>query len=213
MYAIIDTETSGLFDFSKPADAEGQPRLAHLCMILADADLNETDIIDHLIRPEGWAMNPEASKINGLTDQILLERGIPVAEALTRYVCQIDAGAIVVAFNAQFDTKVMRGEMRRIGIDDRFERTPNICVMRALTDICKIPKASGRGYKFPKLAEALAHFDIKQDGAHSATGDARAALDLFRKLKELGPLPEPAVHFAKVSPQSNVDRAVIPATP
>jgi hypothetical protein len=33
MYVIIDTEGSGLFDFSKPADAEGQPRLAQLAMI------------------------------------------------------------------------------------------------------------------------------------------------------------------------------------
>ena len=31
-YAVIDTETSGLFDFSKPAEAEGQPRLASLAI-------------------------------------------------------------------------------------------------------------------------------------------------------------------------------------
>ena len=27
---VIDTETSGLFDFSKPASAEGQPRMASI---------------------------------------------------------------------------------------------------------------------------------------------------------------------------------------
>ena len=40
MYAVIDTEGSNLFDFSKPADAEGQPRLAELAIIYADSEFN-----------------------------------------------------------------------------------------------------------------------------------------------------------------------------
>ncbi|MEY4951800.1 MAG: hypothetical protein RL299_224, partial [Pseudomonadota bacterium] len=42
-YLVIDTETSGLFDFKKPADDPSQPRLASLAMIWADDDGNETD--------------------------------------------------------------------------------------------------------------------------------------------------------------------------
>lgn len=200
MYAVFDTETSGLFDFSKPADAEGQPRLAHLCMILVDNDLQETGTINCLIRPAGWEMSPEAEKINHLSTAMLTEKGIPITDSLALYTKVIDDGNIVVAFNAQFDTKVMRGELRRAGLDDRFERTPNICVMRALTNICQIQKANGRGFKFPKLGQALAYFNIAQSGAHSADGDARAALDLFRKLREIGACPEPAVHHATTEP-------------
>lgn len=37
MYLVIDTETTGLPDWRLPADAEGQPRLASWCFILADA--------------------------------------------------------------------------------------------------------------------------------------------------------------------------------
>jgi DNA polymerase-3 subunit epsilon len=207
MYAVIDTETSGLFRWDMPADADGQPRLAHLAMILVDRDLQEQDALDYLIRPDGWTMNPEATKIHGLTNEILMERGVPVAEALAAYAQVIDEARVIVAFNSQFDSKVMRGEMRRAGIDDRFERTPTICVMRALTDICQVPKASGKGFKFPKLSEAMGHFGIKQHGAHSADGDARAALELFRKLKEIGACPEPAIHFAKEqSAPQNGDR-------
>jgi len=203
MYAIIDTETSGLFDFSKPADAEGQPRLAHLAMILVDADLKEESVIDLLVRPDGWIMPPEAAAINHLPHELLLEKGLPIADALAAYTEVVDAGRIIVAHNAQFDLKVMRGELRRANIDDRFERTPNICVMRALTDICQIPKANGKGYKFPKLAEAMSHFGLAQHDAHSAGGDARDALELFRKLKELDKVPAPAIHFAKVEPSKS----------
>lgn len=200
MYAVIDTETSGLFDFSQPADAQGQPRLAQLCMILVDPQLKIQTVIDCLVRPEGWTMGADAERVNHLSTEYLLEKGLPIKVALEAYAAAIDEGRTVVAFNAQYDTKIMRGKMRRAGIDDRFERTPNICVMRALTDICKIPRAKGVGFKFPKLAQALARFAITQEGAHSATGDARAALDLFRKLHELGACPLPTVHFAKTMP-------------
>ncbi len=66
-YAVIDTETSGLFDFSKPADAEGQPRLASLAVIRLDAELNEEGADEYLIKPEGWTLPAEATTINGLT--------------------------------------------------------------------------------------------------------------------------------------------------
>ena len=199
-YAVIDTETSGLFDFSKPAEAEGQPRLASLAIILLDENFVETKRYDIFIKPDGWTMGAEAAAINGLTNEILNERGIPIASALSVYNVILDKGCSIVAFNAQFDTKVMRGELRRAGLPDRFETTPNICVMRASTDIVKAPKKSGSGYKFPKLSEACAHFGIKLSEQHTAMGDAEAAAEVFRKLKALGACPDPEVHYATNRP-------------
>ena len=62
-YAIIDTETSGLFDFSKPADAEGQPRLASFAVVKLDADLNEEASHEYLVKPESWSLSPEVMAI------------------------------------------------------------------------------------------------------------------------------------------------------
>ena len=201
-YVIIDTETSGLFDFAKPADAEGQPRMAALGIILLHEDLSVSSEQLYFIKPDGWKMSVEAGAVNRLTDEILAETGVPVAEALNAYAKLVDEGFVIVAFNAQFDTKVLRGEMRRAGIDDRFERTPNICLMRALTDVCRIPKKKGGGFKFPKLAEACAHFKIEQPEAHGALTDARSAMRLLLAMKEAGiPIPEPEVHYAKVKPE------------
>lgn len=208
-YAVIDTETSGLFDFSKPADAEGQPRLASLAIIVLDENMALVEERNVFIKPDGWEMNPEAEKVNGLSMAILNEKGIPVAEALASYVELIDAGAVVVAFNAQFDTKMLRGELRRANLPDRFEVTPNICVMRAATQVCKVPKKSGVGFKFPKLAEACAFFGIKQSAAHSSLDDARSAAAILTKLDELGQLPAPEVHYAKVQPVA-VEKPVQP---
>lgn len=198
-YAIIDTETSGLFDFSKPADAEGQPRLASITIILHDPESAPLPS-SFLIRPEGWVMNEDAAKVHGLTQAKLVAEGVPVRDVLLFYTTLINTGHVVVAFNAQFDTKIMRAELRRAGMPDLFEQTPNICLMRACTDICRIPKKSGAGFKFPKLSEACAHFGIVLRDAHTSLADAEAAAAIFHKLLALGALPAPEVHKAKVQP-------------
>lgn len=198
-YVVIDTETSGLFDFSKPADADGQPRLAELAMILLAENLSVESERDFLVKPVGWTIPPETTAINGLTQSYLEGKGVPIADVLNAYTAALDEGRAVVAFNAQFDTKVMRGELRRASISDRFEATPNICTMRASTDVCKIPSKRA-GWKFPKLAEACKHFKIEQPGSHTAMGDARSCVEIFRKLVELGVVPEARVHYATNRP-------------
>lgn len=219
-YAIFDTEGTGLFQFKDangvpvPADAPGQPRLAHLAMFMIDEQLESVDSIDLYAKPDGWSM-PQgpgtAGEVNGLTDAFLREYGVPVREILDRYVEVIDAGYTLVAFNAQFDLKQMRAELRRAGMDDRFDRTPNICVMRAAMKL-GVQKASGGG-GYPKLADCARHLGIEFE-AHTAGGDARAALALFRHLHSIGGLPEAKVHYAKVPPAHAVtgkrgDRVVL----
>lgn len=211
-FAIIDTETSGLFDFSKPADAPGQPRLATLAVILVHEGPPKDDgarpaLAHHsehafMVKPDGWEVSPEASKVNGLTTEHLLEHGKPVLDVLAHYSNLVALGYVVVAFNAQFDTKVMRGELRRASLPDLFESTPNICVMRAATNVVRVPRKTGSGYKFPKLSEACAFFKIAEPAAHSALGDARSAFEVFQHLHRANLLPEPEVHFAKEKPST-----------
>jgi DNA polymerase-3 subunit epsilon len=207
-YLVIDTETSGLFDFSKPADAEGQPRLANLGMILLGDKFKHWAEWNLFVRPDGWTMNAEATKINGLITEYLMEHGLPLRDVLETYASMIDMpNTVVVAFNAQYDTKVMRGELRRAGMPDRFETTPNICLMRGSIGVCKIPRAKGNGYKFPKLEEACAHFKIPLPEHHGemepGTGcmsHVIATAELLRCLAHIGCLPEPEVHYAKERP-------------
>jgi DNA polymerase III epsilon subunit-like protein len=202
-YIVMDVETSGLADFSKPADAEGQPRLAHLALIYLDSEFNVERDYDVLIKPDGWTLEAGAAAVNGLTCERLLADGIPVVDALLEYTKAVETGRVVVAFNAVFDTKVMRGELRRAGMDDMFMKTRNICVMRAMTDVCQIPYANDRaGFKFPKLAEALAHIGSMSftEDAHTAMADARGALEIMRWLAKNQMLSEPGIHLAKKRP-------------
>lgn len=207
-YAVIDTETSHLFDFSKPADAEGQPRLANFAVVFVVPEGHPEgappvpDTADMFVAPDGWEVHPDAARVNGLTPEILAERGRPVREVLDLYSRIVAEGWVIATWNAQFDTKVMRGELRRAGMPDLFESTPNVCLMRAATPVCCIPSKKGNGFKFPKLAEACAHFKIAQDDQHTALGDARAAASILQALSALGKLPEPEVHYAVNKPTS-----------
>lgn len=193
MYTIIDTETTGLFDFARPADADGQPRLASFAMLAADEQCNLICASHVLVRPDGWQMSPDAERINGLSQALLEKHGVPVQQILVRYTHQILEGSIVVAHNAQYDTKLMRGELRRAGMNDFFGVTATICTMQALTEVCNIPKANGRGCKWPKLSEAVRHcLNRDPSGAHGALHDALDCLDLLRWLRREGLMPRPS---------------------
>lgn len=201
-YLVVDTEGSGLFDYKLPADGPGQPRLAAITMLFCDADLKLTGEYHAYVKPEGWAMTEGATKVNGLTDEFLAANGVPVIQVLD---CWAHAILIeertVIAHNAVHDLKQVRAELRRSGRPDLFEWTKNICTMRALTNVCKIPPRGGRGgYKWPSLSEACVFFHFDQFGDHSAKNDAMACYMLARKLAELGLLTEGEVHFAKEKP-------------
>lgn len=201
MYAVVDTEGNGLFRYkdeagnSVPADAEGQPRLAQFAVILADKDMNETVRLNWFVRPDGWVMLPEATEINGLTTEWLMDNGVPVEVVLAAYSNLITDGRIIVAYNAQHDTKQMRAELRRAGLDDLFAKTRNICAMRGAMSF-KIKNEGGRG--FPKLEHVCRHFGISvEPKPHNAIYGARSCFEVVRCLRAANALPEAAVHFAK----------------
>jgi DNA polymerase III subunit epsilon len=203
-YAILDTETSGLPRYNLPADDPAQPHVAAVALILVDEQFKVEREYEVLIKPDGWEMEPGAMAVNGLTMERLNDSGIPIMEALPVYTDAIDEGRTIVAHNCRFDTKCMRGELRRAKIDDRFDRTKTICTMQGCVGVVKAPPsnsmmAGGRKtFKMPKLAEAYRHFFKREIvGAHSALVDARACLDIFRKLNEIGCCPEAAVYHAK----------------
>jgi DNA polymerase III subunit epsilon len=199
-YAVFDTEGTGLFDYKQPADAPGQPRMASMAIIYVDENMEIEREYHVFVRPDvnDYTMTEGAQKAHGLTVEFLNEHGVPVTEALTEFTSAIDNGRIMVAHNSQHDMKQLRAELRRAGMRDRFEDSPNICTMRGMTDICKIPPRGGRGgYKWPALSEALLFIGETELGDHSAINDAKGCLQLLRYMKANGLLPEARVHYAK----------------
>ncbi len=208
-YVVFDTETTGIFLYRlgdgspAPADGQGQPRLASFAAIITDADGNEMSREKHYIRPDGWSMpqgelpsgKPAAGKINGLTDEFLTENGVDVEYVLDLWEGYIARGLIPAAFNAQFDAKMMRAELRRAGRDDLFEQTKQTCIMRAMKPYKEQGMVLNRGYV--KLSVACDFFGIVNDNPHDAMADTEATVELLKILIRDGNVIPPKVHYAK----------------
>lgn len=224
-YLIIDTETNALPDYNRPAEAEGQPRLAEFCGIIVDERGDTIDewqrYIQPGIGPDGndlWSMEPGATAINKITDEVLREKGVPVAEVLNWYKARVMFDLLpVVAFGAQFDTKIMRGELRRAeAVDcvaehrafnedcDMFELTKNVCLMRQSRAFAKsigreLVKAGANNKGWPKLTDWLDFMGViyDKDSLHGAHADARATAAGFRLMLDQNFVPQPTVHYSK----------------
>ncbi|SHE77873.1 Exonuclease [Loktanella atrilutea] len=212
-FVVFDTETTGIPLYRDkatgqpvPADDPRQPRIASFAYIVAD---EAGDIISDgkaFVRPDGWRMadfdamafaagKTPASEINGLTDDFLQSVGVPIGDVLALWNGFLDQGLIAVAFNAQFDCKMMRAELRRAGMPDRFEDTPNICVMRGLDPYYHDGLMIRNG--FVKLSVACEYFGITNDNPHDAGADTEAARAILARLIVDDRLPEARVHLAK----------------
>lgn len=218
-YIIIDTEGTGLFQHKElmpdgterrvRSDEMGQPRMAEFAAAVVDEHFNVIDTYQQWVIPDGWQlkdgtvmteMPEEALTVNGLTFEFLYGQGQPVRLALEYYSDMLASGLIPLGFNMQHDGRQMRGELRRAGMPDRFEETPNVCAMRSMRAAkIKVKKLNGKG-GMPRLIDVAAHFGVPgydKEQHHKATEDVIATLYVARNLHELGKLLPPAVHYAK----------------
>ena len=193
----IDTETTGLPRYDRPADDPSQPRIYSLGYVLFDPEAPDgADIaVYDLVKPDGWTVPAEAAAIHGLTTELLLEKGIPIREALDRFLVAHVLADQLTGFNTNFDLKLLRGELRRCGLQDGYGALPVLDVLHQVRPYCKIAPThamhrAGRHYsKTPKLLEA---YEIclgkAHQGAHNALGDATATVELYRWLRTRRPL-------------------------
>jgi DNA polymerase-3 subunit epsilon len=187
---VFDCETSGLPKFNLPADDPTQPRIVQLAGALFDGEADKpSKSFCEKIKPDGWRMDDAlAEKLgNGLTHASLEAEGKPAAEVLQAWADLHDAADLIVGYNITFDLKMMRGELRRANMDDRYGARKTFDVLPPCTGLCKIDpteamKAAGRRhFKTPKLSEAVEIIlKEKHVGAHDAMTDLLATYRLFR---------------------------------
>jgi DNA polymerase III subunit epsilon len=192
VYLFFDTETTGLpkrFD-ADISDVDNWPRMVQLGFVACDDSGKTLESGDLIIKPEGFTIPEEAARIHGITTERALAEGIPLSDALDKFVDSLDQASVLVAHNMSFDESVIGAELYRLGLSSDIEtlkEIEKICTMRSTTDICRIPKAGyGRGYKWPTLSQLHWKLFAREfDGAHSAYKDAEACARCFFKLREL----------------------------
>ena len=119
MYLFFDTETNGLpknYNGS-PMDLDNWPRIIQLAYALYN-DAGEL-IHEHktLIKPDGWEIPKEDFWIqHGYSTEKSLAEGVPIHDALSAFVAQINRCSRMVAHNLDFDYPVVASEMIRAGV-------------------------------------------------------------------------------------------------
>jgi DNA polymerase III subunit epsilon len=184
MYLFFDTETTGLpNNWSAPlTDGDAWPRLIQLAWIATDKEGNKIAGASHIIKPVGFEIPEEASRIHGITTKIATSIGESLPMVLNVLHHQISACQVVIGHNIDFDCSIIGAEFIREGLPAIRPVKPRFCTMKSSTDLCKIP--GPRGYKWPKLIELHRHlFGVDFEGAHNALADIEATAKCFWELR------------------------------
>lgn len=143
---------------------------------------------------EQWLVNPgipipaESTSVHGITDADVLVAGMPagdacdeIARALERHWSQ---GALVVAYNAQYDLTVLVHELKR------HQRAP--LQLGAVLDPLVLWRALEKYRKGKKrLADAVERFEVPLNAKeHDAGADALTALHVMQAISSLEGLTE-----------------------
>lgn len=186
-YLFFDTETTGLpRNYKAPVtDLDNWPRLVQLAYTVYDAEENELVRVNQIIKPEGYTIPVEVSKLHGITHERALQEGIELSAALAEFSSWVDKADILVAHNISFDEKIVGAEFLRNKMRDNVQDAKKICTMQASTDYCRIP--GPYGFKWPNLQQLhMTLFGLGFGDAHNAAADVDATVKCFFELKRLG---------------------------
>lgn len=187
MYLFFDTETTGLpRNWNAPTtDTDNWPRLVQLAWQLHDAEGHKIGENNLIIKPNGFIIPTDASRVHGITQDRANLEGIPIRDALEIFAEALGHAKHLVAHNMSFDEKIVGAEFLRNDMVDPVASKAKICTMLTSVDFCAIQ--GNRGYKWPKLAEL--HQILFGEGfaeAHNAAADINATAKCFWALAERG---------------------------
>ena len=161
MYAVIDTETTGL-NFASD-------RIIELAVIGLDSDGNKEWEWCSLINPERDTGGGLAIRIHQIYPRDVVNA--PTFAEFAGYIGNILHGRALIAHNARFDLGMLGAEFGRVGV-----RVPPV------TQICTADLARDCGFRPWRLEDCCAALGIEPDGVHHALADARATWCLAQKL-------------------------------
>jgi len=188
MYLFFDTETTGLpKDYQAPLDDFlNWPRIVQIAWSLYDAAGNHWESYNYIIKPEGFIIPVEATKIHRISQERAVLEGVDLRKALSHFIEDVKKSSYLVAHNIDFDEKIIGSELLRLGLPNPLPTANKICTMRRSVNVCQIPNGRG-GYKWPNLTELYQYlFKTGFPEAHDAVFDVRSCAECFFELKRRG---------------------------
>ena len=171
MYAVIDTETTGLLPWQRN-------RVIEIAVVLLDERGGFEQEWVTLLNPQR-DLGPQ--HIHGILTADVL--AAPEFGDVARHLAGLLAGRMVVGHNVEFDLGFLRAEFAALGFDVPLITERSMCTM-ALA-----------GYLYPgakrTLGACCSAAGISIEGWHSALADTRATAQLFSHYLQAFPSPPP----------------------
>ncbi len=188
---FFDCETTGLpsVRWFSPEVVDEWPRLVQLAWARYDARGNEEEARSYIVKPEGFRIPADATRIHGISHARAAREGRDLAEVLDEFLDAATAPATtLIAHNLDYDRNVVAGELIRTRKPLGFLELGGFCTMKKATDICRLARPGGGfGFKWPTLEELHTFcFGSSYEGAHDAANDIGACARSFFRLVEGG---------------------------
>ena len=147
MYLFFDTETTGLpKDWNAPIkDLSNWPRLVQIAWVEYDINRKLISQGDYIIKPEGFTIPEEVSRIHKIYNDDALKFGAALKKVLNVFNAIIDKSEYIIAHNINFDDKVLSAEFLREYITSSLPNKKKICTMESTVDYLKMPGTRGKG--------------------------------------------------------------------
>ncbi len=190
MFLIFDTETTGLpRDKNAPiTDFDNWPRAVQLAWQLLDNNGLLLESGNRIIRPEGFTIPFNASRVHGITTELALRDGHKLEEVLADFQQVLNKADYLVGHNIGFDTNIIGAEFLRNGMHSEFMQMKQLDTCTEVTaNYCQLPGGRGGKFKLPNLGEL--HMKLFGEGfgdAHNAMADVDATTRCFLELLRLG---------------------------
>lgn len=186
---FFDTETTGLptkRNISALKEQGVWPDIVSICWWVFEG----TAVVkkaNYLIRPTGWSIPYESTKIHGITQSQALSQGSDLLEVLLEFKTDIQEVKYLVAHNMEFDKNViLNAFLWRLKIDPStfWPSDAEFCSAQKSKDELKLASLYPKPwdlYKIPKLDELYqaTFYKASPSGAHNAERDVDVLQQIF----------------------------------
>jgi DNA polymerase III epsilon subunit-like protein len=194
---VFDTETTGLPQsrLSSVINTEQFPYIVQLSYIVYDMSINQVKVInDTIIKlPYSIHIPEESEKIHNISNEISREKGIPIKNALLKFIDDLQNCDLLVAHNIEFDVNMITVELIRLNkktateeINEAyaiFDKIPKYCTMSENKLFCNILSTTKTGkpfIKYPSLTELhFKMFNINPKYMHNSLNDILICLRCY----------------------------------
>lgn len=156
-WRVLDTETTGL---------DSRDRIVEIAVV----DLAGTPLLNTLVKPTGeWYIHPKAEATHGIAPDEL--ENAPTFSDIYPQLASVIAGQDILAYGADFDARMIGGEMSRAGLPSGSLNWH--CLMQRYATWCGEWSDYHGDYRWQALG-----------GSHRALGDSLAALSCLKRMAD-----------------------------